>query len=65
MDEVDGMSGGDRGGVGQMAALCRETCIPIILICNDRSLPKMRPLIGSLTRFHSDDQTPMLLESEL
>lgn len=43
MDEVDGMSGGDRGGVGQMAALCRETCIPIILICNDRSLPKMRP----------------------
>lgn len=43
MDEVDGMSGGDRGGVGQMAALCRETSIPIILICNDRSLPKMRP----------------------
>lgn len=43
MDEVDGMSGGDRGGVGQMAALCRTTNIPIILICNDRSLPKMRP----------------------
>uniref|UniRef100_A0A060T2G1 Replication factor C subunit 1 n=1 Tax=Blastobotrys adeninivorans TaxID=409370 RepID=A0A060T2G1_BLAAD len=43
MDEVDGMSAGDRGGVGQMAALCRTTNIPIILICNDRSLPKMRP----------------------
>ncbi|KAF3911457.1 hypothetical protein ABW20_dc0105512 [Dactylellina cionopaga] len=25
MDEVDGMSAGDRGGVGQMAALCRKT----------------------------------------
>ena len=43
MDEVDGMSGGDRGGVGQMAALCRTTNVPIILICNERSLPKMRP----------------------
>lgn len=43
MDEVDGMSGGDRGGVGQMAAFCRITEIPIILIANDRSLPKMRP----------------------
>lgn len=43
MDEVDGMSGGDRGGVGQMAALCRVTNIPIICICNERTLPKMRP----------------------
>lgn len=43
MDEVDGMSGGDRGGVGQMAALCKKTEVPIILICNERSLPKMRP----------------------
>lgn len=43
MDEVDGMSGGDRGGVGQMAAICRATQVPIILICNERSLPKMRP----------------------
>ncbi|CAN6674349.1 replication factor C subunit 1 [Trichomonascus vanleenenianus] len=43
MDEVDGMSAGDRGGVGQMAAICRMTKVPIILICNDKSLPKMRP----------------------
>lgn len=43
MDEVDGMSGGDRGGVGEMAALCRKTEVPIILICNERNLPKMRP----------------------
>lgn len=43
MDEVDGMSGGDRGGVGQMAAICRTTKIPLILICNEKSLPKMRP----------------------
>ncbi len=43
MDEVDGMSGGDRGGVGQLASYCRTTQAPIILICNDKSLPKMRP----------------------
>lgn len=43
MDEVDGMSGGDRGGVGALAAVCRKTNIPIILICNDRKLPKMKP----------------------
>ncbi|KAF2431972.1 DNA replication factor C, large subunit [Tothia fuscella] len=43
MDEVDGMSGGDRGGVGALAALCKKAEIPIILICNDRKLPKMKP----------------------
>ena len=43
MDEVDGMSAGDRGGVGAMASICKKTSIPIILICNDRKLPKMKP----------------------
>ncbi len=43
MDEVDGMSAGDRGGVGALAAACKRTTIPIILICNDRRLPKMKP----------------------
>ncbi|CDK28270.1 unnamed protein product [Kuraishia capsulata CBS 1993] len=43
MDEVDGMSSGDHGGVGQLAAFCRQTSMPLILICNDKSLPKMRP----------------------
>ncbi|KAL8723074.1 MAG: hypothetical protein Q9225_000545 [Loekoesia sp. 1 TL-2023] len=43
MDEVDGMSAGDRGGVGALAAVCKKTNIPMILICNDRKLPKMAP----------------------
>lgn len=43
MDEVDGMSAGDRGGVGALAAVCKKTSIPIILICNERKLPKMKP----------------------
>lgn len=44
MDEVDGMSSGDNGGVAQLTAFCRETKTPMILICNDKSLPKMRTL---------------------
>ena len=43
MDEVDGMSAGDRGGVGALAAVCKKTNIPMILICNDRKLPKLKP----------------------
>jgi replication factor C subunit 1 len=43
MDEVDGMSAGDRGGVGALAKVCKKTDIPVILICNDRKLPKMKP----------------------
>ncbi|KAI6716557.1 hypothetical protein JHW43_000988 [Diplocarpon mali] len=43
MDEVDGMSAGDRGGVGALAKVCKLTDIPMILICNERKLPKMKP----------------------
>lgn len=43
MDEVDGMSAGDRGGVGALAKFCKKTEIPLILICNERRLPKMKP----------------------
>lgn len=43
MDEVDGMSAGDRGGVGALAAVCKKSDIPIILICNERRIPKMKP----------------------
>jgi replication factor C subunit 1 len=43
LDEVDGMSAGDRGGVGALAAICKKSSIPIILICNERRLPKMKP----------------------
>ncbi|THC88449.1 hypothetical protein EYZ11_012103 [Aspergillus tanneri] len=43
MDEVDGMSAGDRGGVGALASIAKKTQIPLILICNERRLPKMKP----------------------
>ncbi|PPQ72055.1 LOW QUALITY PROTEIN: hypothetical protein CVT26_006737 [Gymnopilus dilepis] len=47
MDEVDGMSAGDRGGVGALNALIRKSKIPIICIANDRQAPKLKPLMGT------------------
>ncbi|EPY53633.1 DNA replication factor C complex subunit Rfc1 [Schizosaccharomyces cryophilus OY26] len=44
MDEIDGMSSGDRGGVGQLNVLIKNTKVPIICVCNDRSHPKLKPL---------------------
>ncbi len=37
MDEVDGMSSGDRGGIAAIIQLIKTTKVPIICICNDRS----------------------------
>ncbi|KAM6493294.1 Replication factor RFC1 C terminal domain containing protein [Amanita muscaria] len=45
MDEVDGMSAGDRGGVGALNALIKKSMIPIICIANDRQAQKLKPLI--------------------
>ncbi|KAG2121607.1 replication factor RFC1 C terminal domain-containing protein [Suillus clintonianus] len=47
MDEVDGMSAGDRGGVGALNALIKKTKIPIICIANDRGAQKLKPLIAN------------------
>lgn len=44
MDEVDGMSSGDRGGVGALNALIKKTKIPIICIANDAQAQKLKPL---------------------
>ncbi|KAI9316053.1 replication factor RFC1 C terminal domain-containing protein [Dichotomocladium elegans] len=46
MDEVDGMSGGDRGGSAELASLIRKTKIPIICICNDVRSDKVKPLLN-------------------
>ncbi|THU99376.1 purine nucleotide binding protein [Dendrothele bispora CBS 962.96] len=56
MDEVDGMSAGDRGGVGALNALIKKTKIPIICIANDRNAQKLKPLMG--TTFNLTFQKP-------
>lgn len=44
MDEVDGMCAGDRGGIGALVHILKNTKIPIICICNDRMSPKMKSI---------------------
>ncbi|KAJ2796510.1 DNA replication factor C complex subunit Rfc1, partial [Coemansia helicoidea] len=46
MDEVDGMSGGDRGGGAELIQLIKRSRVPIICICNDRQSTKVRSLAG-------------------
>ncbi len=47
MDEVDGMSTGDRGGIQELIRIIKTTQTPIICICNDRESPKVRSLASS------------------
>jgi replication factor C subunit 1 len=52
MDEVDGMSSGDRGGMAELISLLKKTRVPIICICNDRSDPKVRSLANYCMDLH-------------
>ncbi|KAJ3349554.1 hypothetical protein GGF32_005376 [Allomyces javanicus] len=42
MDEVDGMTGSDRGGLAELTVLIKKSQVPIICIANDTSSPRMR-----------------------
>jgi replication factor C subunit 1 len=46
MDEVDGMSAGDRGGVADLIGSIKISKIPIICICNDRYSQKLKSLVN-------------------
>ncbi|KAG8815000.1 hypothetical protein FRC17_000901 [Serendipita sp. 399] len=52
MDEVDGMSAGDRGGVVALKALIKKTQVPIICIANDGQAQKLKPLLGMAANIH-------------
>jgi len=47
MDECDGMSRGDRGGIGELARIIKQCVFPIICIANERGSPRMRPLAAA------------------
>ncbi|KZV38292.1 replication factor C subunit 1 [Dorcoceras hygrometricum] len=46
MDEVDGMSAGDRGGIADFIASIKISKIPIICICNDCYSQKLKSLVN-------------------
>jgi len=43
MDEVDGC---DRGGVGELARLGKTSAFPLLCIANERTKPKLKPLVS-------------------
>jgi replication factor C subunit 1 len=50
LDEVDGMSSGDRGGIGEIARAMDTITFPLICIANEKGNPqKMRPLTAKCT----------------
>ena len=46
MDEVDGVGAGDRGGIGELIQIVKNTKTPIICICNDRQNRKLTSLLN-------------------
>ncbi|KAJ0642346.1 putative BRCT domain, AAA+ ATPase domain, ATPase, AAA-type, core, replication factor C subunit 1 [Helianthus annuus] len=61
MDEVDGMSAGDRGGVADLILSIKTSKIPIICICNDRYSQKLKSLVNYclLLSFHKPTKQQM------
>ena len=51
MDEVDGMSAGDRGGVQDLIMTIKAAKLPIICICNDKYHQKLRSLRNHCLEF--------------
>src|SRR3989344_4390912 len=44
MDEVDGVTGSDRGGIPELIKIIQTTAFPIIMTCNDVWQSKLSPL---------------------
>ena len=44
MDEVDGVTGSDRGGIPELVKLIEQTSYPIIMTCNDVWQSKLSPV---------------------
>eukprot|EP00798_Chlamydomonas_sp_ICE-L_P000200 gene200-biopygen2168 len=58
MDEVDGMSGGDRGGVQDLIQTIKSSKVPIICICNDKWNQKLKSLRNYCVELDFRSPTP-------
>ena len=46
MDEVDGITGSDRGGVGALIQIIKKTLVPIVCIANEERNRKLVSLLN-------------------
>ena len=44
MDEVDGLSGSDKGGIKCLIEMIKKTKVPIVCICNEKYNKKVKSL---------------------
>ncbi|ELP94590.1 replication factor C large subunit, putative [Entamoeba invadens IP1] len=65
MDEVDGMSSGDRGGIAELVQFIKKTTSPIVCICNDVMDKKMQSLVNVCETINFVKITPNDLETRL
>ncbi|KAI8593968.1 replication factor RFC1 C terminal domain-containing protein [Geranomyces variabilis] len=65
MDEVDGMSGGDRGGTAELIQMIKKSKVPIICICNDRQSPKVKSLANYCADFRFRRPTAVTVEARM
>eukprot|EP01134_Creolimax_fragrantissima_P003280 CFRG3280T1 len=65
MDEVDGMSAGDRGGVAELNQLIKMTKVPIICMCNDNGTQKMRSLTPNCYDLKVSRPTPQAIKGKM
>eukprot|EP00958_Prasinococcus_capsulatus_P001177 scaffold106_cov380-Prasinococcus_capsulatus_cf.AAC.15 len=65
MDEVDGMSGGDRGGVTELINVIKKSKIPIICICNDKYSQKLKSLKNHVTEVDFRRPTKQMIARRL
>eukprot|EP01084_Bolivina_argentea_P316637 548906_1 len=65
MDEVDGMSSGDRGGIKELMGYIDKSMIPMICICNDRNSQKVRSLAGHCLDLRFRKPTPYQIKNRL
>jgi replication factor C subunit 1 len=64
MDEVDGMSSGDRGGVGELARIIKTCTFPIICIANERN-QKLTPLVKCSLEIRFNRPTKQLIAKSI
>lgn len=65
MDEVDGMGGGDRGGMAELIQLIKRSKVPIVCICNDRMSPKVRSLANYCLDLRFSRPTAQMMRARL
>jgi replication factor C subunit 1 len=65
MDEVDGMSSGDRGGMSQLIKTIAASRMPIICICNDRQAQKVKSLANHCLDCRFRRPTPLEVKTAL